>query len=224
MARVAAELVPTGLLTRGFALSPDEQPDIPAGVIVLVGNAGPAMWRQFSTSGMSSLDSWVKRTIDPIAESLGARALYPSDGPPYAPFHRWALASGTVHASPIGLLIDPEFGLWHAYRAALVFAGPIPQSEPQQTPHPCETCAAKPCLTACPVDAFTPDGFETEACRAFVTGTAGDCGQLGCAARRACPIGTDYVYEPAQAAFHMAAFAGAGLSRSRPDTGRTRDQ
>jgi hypothetical protein len=31
----------------------------------------------------------------------------------------------------------------------------------------------------------------------------------GCLARRACPVGTDYAYDPRQAAFHMTAFLAA---------------
>ncbi len=32
---------------------------------------------------------------------------------------------------------------------------------------------------------------------------------LGCRARRACPVGREYFYDPEQAAFHMRAFLDA---------------
>jgi hypothetical protein len=39
-----------------------------------------------------------------------------------------------------------------------------------------------------------------------------DCSGLGCQARHTCPIGYDCRHEPAQAAFHMAAFVQARTS------------
>ena len=67
-------------------------------------------------------DRRVAAAIDPLARSVGAMALYPFDGPPYRPFQRWAMRAEPVAPSPLGLFIHPEYGLWHAYRAALVFA------------------------------------------------------------------------------------------------------
>jgi hypothetical protein len=34
----------------------------------------------------------------------------------------------------------------------------------------------------------------------------------GCLARRACPVGKDYVYDPAQMQFHMTAFRNSRLA------------
>ena len=51
--------------------------------------------------------------------SMRARSI-PST-PDMPPFQRWALRAEAVYASPLGILIHPEYGLWHAYRAALLF-------------------------------------------------------------------------------------------------------
>ena len=131
--RVAAALAPDGLLPRGM-LRPDA-----SHTILLIGNAGPRMWQRYRRSQASSLDSWTRTVVDPVAAQLDARAIYPFEGPPYAPFHRWALASGTVHQSPIGLLIDKEFGLWHAYRAALSFSQQIDLPPTPSHDSRCET-------------------------------------------------------------------------------------
>ena len=40
--------------------------------------------------------------------------------PPW-PFLTWARRGGAGHVSPLGLNIHPTYGLWHAYRAALLF-------------------------------------------------------------------------------------------------------
>ena len=57
-----------------------------------------------------------------LAPGFGATALFPFGGPPWLPFQRWAMKADCVTASPLGILIHPDFGLWHAYRGALAFA------------------------------------------------------------------------------------------------------
>jgi hypothetical protein len=194
----AADVVPT---------LPDGRP---AATLVLAGQAGPEMWRRFSAAppdGRDPLDDWSRRELGAIAQATGASALFPGDGPPYLPFQRWARRADTVFVSPIGVLIHPDYGLWHSYRGALAFAERLDLPAPEPRPNPCEACAAKPCLTTCPVDALKHEGYDVPACIAHLERPEGsDCLGLGCRARRACPIGRDYVYEPAQAEFHMAAF------------------
>jgi hypothetical protein len=74
----------------------------------------------------------------------------------------------------------------------------------------------KPCLTACPVGAFTPAGYNVPACVAHIAAPAGaDCMTEGCRARRACPVGPQYRHIPAQAEFHQRAFLEA---QRRPET------
>ena len=65
----------------------------------------------------------------------------------------------------LGMLIHPEYGLWHAYRAALLFDRPVdgvPKRIEQASP--CATCAGKPCLSACPVSAFSGAAYDVAAC------------------------------------------------------------
>jgi hypothetical protein len=105
------------------------------------------------------------------------------------------------------MLIHPDWGLWQGYRGALAFASRLDLPPPDRRPSPCESCAGKPCLTACPVGAFAPGRYDVAACASHVASPAGsDCAGLGCRARRACPIGTAHRQAPPQAAFHMRAF------------------
>lgn len=183
---------------------------IKASTIMLVGNAGPAMWNIFADALKSvtdRLDDWVVSVLDPLAREFNATALYPHAGPPFHPFQRWAQRADAVAPSPLGILIHPDYGLWHGYRAALLFKARLDLPPPDRRPSPCATCADKPCLTTCPVGAFTAAGYDLDACAGHIAQPAGeDCMGQGCRARRACPVGRRHVYAPAQAAFHMAAF------------------
>jgi len=213
--QLAAELLSGyGLILRGGFWPKDEDgvPGAPA-TILLVGNAGPAMWEAFSAlpiEGDNALDHWSKCAIDAVAENLGATALYPYGGPPFLPFLRWAQKAEAVQPSPIGMLMHPEYGLWHAYRGALCFAERLDLPPVEEHEHPCDSCVDKPCLDGCPVNAFASGSYDVPACAAHLaTDEGADCMSLGCRARRACPVGADYRYAPNQAAFHMQAFRGA---------------
>lgn len=222
--RISDAVGETGLaVLGGFHPEPGDQvPGVPgnAKTLILAGNAGPAMWAAFGGATAAEerrqaenpLDDWTRRILEKIAGALGAVALFPFDGPPYLPFQRWALLAGGVHVSPIGPLIHPEYGLWHAYRGALTFAERLDLPDPPGGPSPCESCEAKPCLDACPVGAFTPTqgekaDYDVPACVGHIASPGGkDCLTGGCLARRACPVGRDTVYGPEQAEFHMQRF------------------
>jgi hypothetical protein len=215
-------LAAAGLLARGgFHPGPGDGAPGNAATLVLVGNAGPALWRAFSKATTEQarnhdrhpLDQWTRQVVGRAAADLGAQVVFPFDGPPYPPFQSWALKAGGVHVSPIGPLIHPKYGLWHAYRGALLFADRLVLPEVADAPSPCDGCAAKPCLTTCPVGAFKPGAgaararYDVPACVGHVGGArGGDCLGGGCLARRACPVGRDHIYEPAQARFHMRRF------------------
>jgi epoxyqueuosine reductase QueG len=175
--------------------------------MILIGNAGPAMFRRFSRERNGrTLDQWTKDVIDPLADDLNANAIYPFDKPPQ-PFLTWARQCGAGHTSPLGLNIHPTYGLWHAYRAALLF--PVAFDLPRHSAgaHPCDTCCEKPCLSACPVNAFDGKNYDVASCANHLESESGtDCMTDGCKARRACPIGKAFEYVPQQKQFHMHAF------------------
>lgn len=209
-------LEPLGLVLFGaFHPAPNDAVPGDPGTLALVGNAGPAMWQAFArdphgatAGGGDPLDRWIEAGLTAVAGRLGATALFPFGGPPFLPFQRWAQRAGPARPSPLGLLIHPDYGLWHAYRGALAFADRLPLPAVDTRPSPCESCADRPCLSTCPVGAFdASQGYDVPACAGHLATPAGaDCNALGCRARRACPVGRDFVYAPAQAAFHMAAF------------------
>lgn len=213
-ADVEGALREVGLAARGgFAPGPgDDVPDISPGVaaraVVLVGNAGPGMWARFSLERREEsdpLDRWTERVVTRLAAALGAHAVFPFQRP-YLPFQRWARKAEACRPSPLGLLLHSEYGLWHGYRAAILFGRALDLPEAARTPSACEECAG-PCLSVCPVEAFSGTSYDVGRCVAhLVASPRGDCILEGCRARRACPVGASFRYVPAQAEFHMAAF------------------
>jgi hypothetical protein len=218
LARIEESLKPHGLALRGgFHPGPDDgAPGLegrPCGTILLLGHLGGALWPAFSVAPERSdgaphgLDRWTRRILSALAPAFGATALYPFGGPPWLPFQRWAMKADSVAASPLGILIHPEAGLWHAYRGAFAFAGRLPLPPRDPRPSPCDSCIDRPCLAACPVGAFTLGAYDVAGCRRHVAGARGaPCREAGCLARRACPVGRGHAYPAAQMAFHMAAF------------------
>ena len=105
-----------------------------AGVVWMVGVVGSEHWSNFSaspffTDGLPDpLDRWSQAIGDELAARWGGRALYPFTGPPYWPFQQWATRSEPLQNSPLMLRIHPSYGLWHAYRFALVLPDASPAS------------------------------------------------------------------------------------------------
>lgn len=209
----------SGLAVRGYLrLDPEEQVDALAGrrQVVLIGLVGRTGWDSFTQSaeahdGRSDpLDRWSERCLSALATQLGAMPLYPFGGPPYWPFQRWAQRAEPLSPSPLGLLIHPAHGLWHSYRGALAFAEAFELPPVEQAPSPCASCTDRPCLGACPVKAFGPDGFAVDTCADWLRGEQGQtCMTLGCQARLACPVGREFAHQPDQASFGMKAFLAA---------------
>ena len=180
------------------------------GTLVLLGPGEPGFWAAFTASPEyrdgrpDPLDRWSGRVIGGLAEILGATPYFPFGGPPHQPFVRWALDSGRAHVSPVGLLVHDTAGLMVSYRGALGFAERI--DAPAAPPSPCITCRDKPCLSACPVDAFASGGYDVAACKADLDRDGNDCMARGCSVRRACPVSQRHGRVEAQSAFHMRAF------------------
>ena len=227
---IEGPLAGSGLFLRG-AFHPTPEDAVPplsdgrtAGTVVLIGNAGNALWRAFQASGPDMavrhpLDSWVAGYLQAAAEALGAE-LVDAMRPPWPPIQQWAARAGAGHRSPINLVIHPEYGLWHTFRGALLTAERLPLPDAPALDNPCETCAGKPCLTTCPAEAFALPGngtedelggggfaeFDSPACVDHVESPAGrGCRAAGCLARRACPVGRPWAYDREPAAYHMAA-------------------
>lgn len=199
---------------------PDGEKAAAGKMAILVGNAGPPIWAEFSRSsefrdGLADpLNRWTERVVGAIAGEFYCRALYPF-GEPFWPFQRLARSAMGIRPSPLGILIHPEFGLWHAFRAILIAEGSGELANevqkliqrPETLNHPCDSCVDKPCLSACPVGAFSGEALDVKACFGHIDSNKDPlCMTLGCRARDACPVGVQHRNSDAQVQFHMNAY------------------
>lgn len=207
---VSAQLQPLGLKTFGWFADGGLHG-------LLVGNVGSSLWPEFSRSdeyadgAADPLNRWTERVVRQASVALATRQpveLRFPFGETIWPFQRYAILAAGMQSSPIGLLIHPEYGLWTAFRAAIMFADDVPLPESEPSASPCATCADRPCLSACPIGAFSDTGYDYPACKSYVASPDGeDCLITGCAARQACPVGQGLRYEQPHQHFHMKAFA-----------------
>lgn len=178
--------------------------------MVMLGPAEPGFWPHVTASpewqdgAPDPVDRWSRRVIGTMASYLGGEARFPFGGPPHFPFHTWAKFTNEIWESPVKLLVHARAGLLLSFRGAVAVREvlDLPYSSP---PRPCDTCEDKPCLTACPVAALSPAGYDLAACHGFLD-TGPECMTMGCAARRACPVSHCYARMQEQSAYHMRQF------------------
>lgn len=192
-----------------FHPNPEDAVPVECRTLVLLGPEGPAFWPHFTAQPEFSdrrpdpLDRWSQRVIGALAQEFTGTALFPFTGPPYRPFQRWALRSGRAWNSPVGLLVHERAGLMLSFRGALALHEHIALPPPPEEP-PCNACAERPCLHACPVAALDAHGYDVPACHRFLdTAEGGDCMARGCAVRRACPVSARHGRREDQSAWHM---------------------
>ena len=195
----------------GFALTKDDGfPDIYKSLILL-GPSASDFWPIFNGSPEAAdglpdpIDRWSTRVCTALAAASDARALFPFGATPALPFISWALRTGQIHVSAAQLLIHPRAGLWVSFRAALLIRDATDFGPP--APSPCDSCATRPCLSACPVAAINAGGYDVPSCHAHLDQPAGAaCMDGGCLVRQSCPISQSFGRLPAQSAHHMRYF------------------
>lgn len=196
----------------GFHPTPED--GLPPGIatLVLLGPMQPGFWDhvtaapEFADGTPDPLDRWSRRTIGGLACRFGGKAVFPFTGPPWRPFHAWALRTGRCWSSPVGLLVHDTAGLFASFRGALGL--PVRLALPAApATAPCADCPDRPCLSACPVGALNGAGYDLPACHGFLdTAAGGDCMAGGCAVRRACPVSQRHGRPARQSAWHMERF------------------
>jgi len=187
----------------------------PAKSLLLIGSTGASVWarlcesQEMADGATDPLDRYTRRTLRAIAVAGVFEAVFPFDGPPYHPFQQWAKKCGGFSQSPMGVLAHHDFGPWAGFRAAFLSGRHLAARPRSGSPGPCETCADKPCISACPVSALSlKAGYDVPVCREHMSVSRSlDCWS-GCLARRACPYGSAHHQDPANARFHMESFIG----------------
>ncbi len=192
---------------------PEVGPHAPAKTLMLLGNAGSSLWPIFRQSpeyrdgAEDPLNRWSERIGHLLAERWEGKALFPFGGPPYHPFVQWAKKAEGLRESPLGILMHPEYGLWHAYRFAIALSIEVTGFAVARPERPaCEDCRGRPCLQACPVGAFDGSRYDVDSCVRYLEAPPDSSCRRTCKARNACPERVGYRYRPVHAAFHMEKF------------------
>lgn len=180
---------------------------------ILIGNIGSDIWKLFGDEyddwvEPDPLDAWTEHHLLELADELDCKVVFPFEGPKYPPFQKWAMKADSVFPSPLGMLIHPVYGMWHAYRGALVFDREVTGIPPRpKLNSPCDKCEHKPCLKVCPVEAFDGEDYAVSDCMDYLSNNL-DCAcmDIGCQARHACPVGQKFAYRREHAHFHMDRF------------------
>lgn len=182
--------------------------------LLLVGHGGRQLWRAFQAAegpdgAPDPLDRFTRRHLDfvmqnkwgvPVNHCLYLYPLSPLSLP--LPLQQLGSAAGWAHRSPIGSDMHPDFGLWFAYRAAVLIKDELPLLSQPLRPSPCDTCVEKPCMPACPAGAVGEIGrFGLNACISHRLQPRSSCASQ-CLARLACPVAPQHRYTAAQITYH----------------------
>lgn len=119
---------------------------------------------------------------------------------PTLDFSKLGELGGIGVKSLMGILINPEYGLWISLRGAIITDLDFTHyDEPLSSFDPCPRCS-KPCISACPANTVSENGWDYNACMKFRI--SNDTCRDNCASRRACPYGNEHQYTEEQLSHH----------------------
>ncbi|MBX2839352.1 MAG: hypothetical protein KTR35_21025 [Gammaproteobacteria bacterium] len=187
--------------------------------LIVFANAGPQFWQKLKLATatdpeLAHCDHPVDRFSEQVADDFACNYI---DGIPHRLFpggNPIALIGlgthlGWSHPSPLGLTLHNQFGPWYAFRAVIAcrinqISTPMKRFGPTEMQvSPCRSCSTKPCVSRCPAGAVSESrNFDVNACLNHRLIDGSEC-LADCPARRACPIGSDHVYDPKQLEYHM---------------------
>jgi len=175
--------------------------------LILLGNGGPSFWRalqaQTNTHPNNPVDDFSRRLAVSFVEDYlqaNVRVLYPGDSA--VPLQQLGTLAAWHHPSPLGVGIHPYYGLWFAYRAAVLSDAPLTPTAAPQTTSPCAHCREQACLNACPASALAlPGPPDVKRCLNWRIAPDSSCADT-CLARLACPVGAGQRYDEAQIRYH----------------------
>jgi len=196
----------------GFHPTPEDLTPDGTKTLLMLGPKEPGFWDHFiaqpeyQDGAPDPMDRWSTRVITQLSDHAKGTAIFPFGGPPFQPFIAWAIRTGRAWTSPVGILVHDEAGLFVSYRGALAL--PYHMTLPELPEQPCVSCEAKPCLTACPVDAMGDHAYDVPLCKDYLRNPDQSCLSLGCQVRRSCPVSQSYGRAAAQSGYHMKVFLG----------------
>jgi hypothetical protein len=187
--------------------------------IVVIGNGGGDFWRAFSAFAdrnpgsrdrANPLDDFTREIIEtevvPVVREAGARCLtvYPfMHGGPTLNFIELAKLAGLGGPSIIGVVLNPTYGPWIAFRAALIVDVDLDLPGDAVGFDPCPKCVPRSCVAACPATAVSyPAGWDIPKCLTHRIEVEADCAPR-CHARVGCVIGPEHRYPDDELEYHQ---------------------
>jgi hypothetical protein len=171
--------------------------------LILIGNGGRAMWAAIGRTAQASahpIDEYGVAVVTAWFRQFYAHRfcelIYPRHRRA-VPLQKLGRLAGWHHASPLGVGINPTWGLWFAYRAALLADTDLAPTAKLPGASPCATCVSRDCIAAYPAHAAAPDGLDLRRCVAYRRSPASQCRQT-CLAREACPVRAEQRYDAGQ--------------------------
>lgn len=178
------------------------------GHLCLIGSGGPLMWTNIKAPHnheSNPVDTYVETCVNDFAKSVfGETApviLYPRSDLIF-PLQQLGRLMGLAKKTPLGIDLHQQFGLWFAYRSLLWSIEDLPLVQPTQWASPCDTCADKPCISSCPAQAVTAEGFKGKNCAQHRMISGSSCADK-CFSRLACPYQANQRYTDEQLRYHM---------------------
>jgi hypothetical protein len=171
--------------------------------LILIGHGGNLMWRRLQkggATGANPVDEYstrlAVRLVKEFLDDCAYLVLYP--GYSWVPLQQLGAVAGWHHDSPLGIGVNPIYGPWFGYRAALLVHADIPVYTVAGASSPCERCADTPCVSTCPAKALSVGGApDVVSCVDHRISADSACA-LRCLAREACPTGADHRYVEGQ--------------------------
>jgi epoxyqueuosine reductase len=187
--------------------------------IIVIGNGGGAFWRAFTEhaaqhSGwrdrQNPLDDFTRAIIDRevvgAARASGVRCtpVYPfMNGGATLNFMELAKLAGLAGRSIIGVVVNPVYGPWVAFRASILVDVDIDIPGEALGFDPCPTCQTRSCISSCPAKAVAfPAGWDIPRCLTHRVEVEADCA-MRCHARTGCVLGPDHRYPEEELAYHQ---------------------
>jgi epoxyqueuosine reductase len=184
--------------------------------LILLGNGGGAFWRALKRQTIDSanpVDDFslrlVKAFLNNEHPTCQYQVLYPADwlAGMKVPLQKIGTIAGWHHSSLLKIGINAQWGLWFAYRALALTDMQLTTSERVTTQSPCETCASKHCIQACPASAISEqhdhNHYDHQRCINFRLEEESVCAET-CLARLSCPVQAEHRYSDEQIHYHYA--------------------
>jgi hypothetical protein len=187
--------------------------------IVVIGNGGGVLWDALKSHAArhpgwwqreNPLDDFTREVVErDIAGSLRASGTrcttaYPfMNKGPTLNFIELGKVAGIAGPSILGVTVNPIYGPWIAFRAALLLDEALDSPGEALGFDPCPDCTARTCLPACPVGAVSAEsGWDIPKCLTHRVEVEPECTPR-CHARAGCVLGPEHRYPDDELAYHQ---------------------